>query len=495
VRDELEKLFRHSAIFLVGLIFQRAARFFLLPLYWSVFPPAQFGLLDLFDVFIWVMTLTFSFALPSAYVKFHRIDVKEGVAAEILQGTTLVLSIGGIVLLGLVMASFQSPLSWLFFGGRYPLLYAIAGGAVVANIASLMLQSTLRAQGRAVTYTLLSSVQFLLLMFFNIYFIKIRGMGLEGVLWSTVLGGGIPALAYGAINVRSLRWQFDSTIARRLFHFALPLVPVTLVSFFLVASGRLFLQHFRDLESVGPEAVGILATANRVALILMLVSVTPFQTAWGYLGLDCLRRPDAREILSRVFTYLLLIGLWTFLLVSTVGREVILLFGKGNYLLALPYVDPLAAGYLMLLFFYWANIVLVGRNMTGQILLISLAPFAIALVGGWLAIPRHGVGGACAVFLTAMAVHAGLTAVVGNHLLGFTLEKVRVGKILLAFAIPYGLGQQTFCIMPGGRLATGFAQIVAFPLLLWAFGFLTHGEMARLRDLRSHIFGSLSGES
>ena len=114
-KEELEKLFRHAVVFLVGLIFQHAARLLLLPFYWSAFPPAQFGLLDLFKVFIQVMVLIFSFALPSAYIKFHRVDVGEGIAPEHLRGTTAVLSVGGLVLLGLAMAVLQTPLSWLFF--------------------------------------------------------------------------------------------------------------------------------------------------------------------------------------------------------------------------------------------------------------------------------------------------------------------------------------------------------------------------------------------
>ncbi|KPL05642.1 hypothetical protein AMJ85_11495, partial [candidate division BRC1 bacterium SM23_51] len=79
-----------------------------------------------------------------------------------------------------------------------------------------MVQSVLRARGRAVTFVLLSSAQFLLLMFFNIYFIKWRGMGLEGVLWSSLLGWGLPALVYGAVSARGLPWRFDRAVARRL---------------------------------------------------------------------------------------------------------------------------------------------------------------------------------------------------------------------------------------------------------------------------------------
>lgn len=352
-----------------------------------------------------------------------------------------------------------------------------------------MVQSALRARGRAVTFVLLSSAQFLLLMFFNIYFIKWRGMGLEGVLWSSLLGWGLPALVYGAVSARGLPWRFDRAVARRLLRFALPLVPYGLIAFSLMISGRLFLQHFRDAERVG-----IFSTANRIALIFMLVCVTPFQTVWGYLGLDYFRRADAREIFSRAFTYLLLTGLWVFLLVSAVGREIILRFGKAHYLPALPYVDPLMAGYLMLLFFCWANIAMVGREMTVRILLISLPPFAVALGGGWLAIPRYGdgVGAACAVFVAAMAVHAALTAVAGRSLIGFRLEKARVLRVLVAFAVTYGVGHALMGKLPNWRLVIALSQIVAFPLVLLVFGFLTRGEVERLRDLGRQLIGALS---
>lgn len=482
MKDALERLFRHAVVFLVGLIFQRAARLLLLPLYWSAFPPAQFGLLDLFEVFIQVMVLTFSFALPTAYVKFHRIDVKDGITAEALRGTTLALSLGGIAVLGLVMALLQTPLSWLFFNGRHARLYAIAGAAIVANIAFLLVQGALRARGRAVMFVVLSTIQFALLMALNIYFVKGRGMGLEGVIWSTVIGCAFPAMVYVVGRARAMRLQFDKALARRLIRFALPLVPFSLVAFLLMISARLFLQHFR-----GAETVGIFSAANRVALILMLVCVSPFQTAWGYLGLDYFGRADAREIFSRTLTYLLVIGLWAFLIISAVGRGMLLWFGALHYLPALPYVDPLMAGYLMQLFFYWANIALVARGMTGRILMISLVPFAVSIGGGWLTIPRHGLDAACTVFLAAMVIHAALTAVYGKRIVGFRLEGLRIVKILAAFVVVYGLGRAVLSGWPQWWALISSVEIAAFPLLLWLLQFLTRGEIARLREWRQTL--------
>jgi O-antigen/teichoic acid export membrane protein len=273
--------------------------------------------------------------------------------------------------------------------------------------------------------------------------------------------------------------QFSGAIARRLLRFALPLVPFSLVAFMLMISARLFLQHFQ-----GAEAVGIFSAANRVALILMLVCVTPFQTAWGYLGLDYLRRTDAREIFSRTFTYLLAVSLWAFLIISAVGHAMILRFGKLHYLPALPYVDPLMAGYLAQLFFYWANIVLVGREMTVRILLISLVPFTLSVGGGWLAIPRYGLDAACVIFIAAMTIHAALTAVYAKRIIGFRSEKSRVLKILAVFVFVYGLGQILLCELPQWRVTISFTGIATFPLLLWLFQFLTRGEIARLQELR-----------
>jgi O-antigen/teichoic acid export membrane protein len=322
-------------------------------------------------------------------------------------------------------------------------------------------------------------------MFFNVYFIRGRGMGVDGVLWSTVLGWGLPALVYGVATAPRLRWRFDGAVARRMIRFSLPLVPFALVTFTVAASGRLFLQH-----SHGREAVGIFSAANRVALILSLLCVTPFQTAWGYLGLDFVRLESAREIFSRAFTYLLLVGLGCFLLALVAGRELILLFGKTYYLPALPYVDMLMAGYLMLLFFYWGNVPLVAKDKTHLVLLLSLPAFIVAVGGGWLVIPHYGIRGACGVFVAGLALQAGATGLVGGRMVGFRPETVRVLKILVAFAIPYGIGRGLLAVWPGGRLAIELGQLGGFPLLLGLFGFLTRGEIERLREFRRYLPGS-----
>lgn len=478
MREALEKLARHSAIFLIGLIFQRAAKLFLLPLYWNVFSPGELGLLGLFEAFIQVLVLAFSFALPSAYLKYRRVDVGESVSPEDLRGTTLVLSIGGLICLGAALAVFQTPLSWLFFKEEHPRLYSIAGLAVAASIAFLMVQGVLRAHGRAVMFVVLSSIQFLMLMAFNIYFVRFRGMGIEGVLWSSVIAWAAPSLVLVVMRFRHLKWRFDSAIAGRLIRFVVPLVPFSLLSYAVMISGRLFLRHFH-----GADEVGIFLSANWVALILMLVCVAPFQTSWGYLGLDYLRRDDSREIFSRAFTYLLALGLWTFLGVAFVGRAMVIWFAKKEYIPALPYIDVMMAGYLSLLFFYWANPILMREEMTGRIFLLALPAVLISIVGGWLIIPTAGIAGACGIFAIAQATQAAGTALYGKALLGFSLEKARVAKILAVFAVVYGGGRYLGSVFPDLRLLITLGEAVLFPCLLFASRLMTSGEIAWLRSL------------
>ena len=487
MKEALAQLFRHAFVFLIGLLFQRAARLFLLPLYWSAFSRATFGLLDLFEVFIQVMLLTFSFGLPTAYIKFSRVDLREGADAEALTATTMGLLLAGLAILGVVLLVFEAPLSWLFFEGRHPYLYTVAGLAIAANIAFLMLQGVLRAGGRAVTFVVITSIQFLLLMGFNIWFIQFRGMGVAGALWATVLGWGLPPVVYALLRVGHLRWRFRWDMARRILGFALPLVPFAILVYAVTISGRLFLQH---APAYGADAVGVLAAASRVALILNLVAVTPFQTAWGYLGLDFARRPDAPAIFGRSFTYLLAFGLWTFLAVSAAAREVVLLFGKTEYAPALPYIDPLMAGYLMVLFFYWANAPLMSVGATRRIMLIALGPFAVAIVGGWLTIPVYGIPAACLTFVTAMFLHAVLTAFFANRIVPLAIEKARVAKIVVAFVAIYGIGQAVLAVAIEWRLAVALVEIAAFPVVLWGTRFLTAGEIAEARALWRRASGT-----
>lgn len=477
MKDALEKLFRHSTIFLVGIVFQRATRLFLLPVYFSL-TRAQFGLLDLFESFIQLMSNTFSFGLPSAYVKFSRVDLREGMAVESLRGTTLVLTGLGLVLLGIAMVVFERPLSWLFFKGSYPHYYAIAGGVIVTNIFFLTTLGFIRARGRAGLFVVLSSLQFLFFMLLNIYFVVIRKMGVAGFLWGALFGWALPAVLYAATQGGHARVRFDPRVARQLLRFSLPLVPYGLLMFVVMSSQRLFLQH-----TLGDEAVGIYAAANRMGLMYALVAVLPFQTAWGYLGLDFMRLPDAREIYSRIFTYLLFGSLWLFLAASAFGRELIVFIGGQEYRPALPYIDLLMAGYLMQLFFYWANNAQVARNMTVQVLVVSLAPFAVALAGGWLFIPKYGIGAAGAVFVAAMAVHALATTVIAQRLVGFSFEGARVVKVLAVFAVVYAVGWPAAGLSPAWRWVAAVVEAAAFPLMLMALGFLNAGEIARLREL------------
>jgi hypothetical protein len=129
--------------------------------------------------------------------------------------------------------------------------------------------------------------------------------------------------------------------------------------------------------------------------------------------------------------------------------------------------------------------------MTGRVLLLTLPAFAIALGGGWMVIPHFGIAGACGVFVTAMASQSLLIALYGVRLMGLSLERNRVRKVLISFGVLYVAGRVLAALFPAADLVIFFLQIPAYPIALYLFRLPTDGERAWIRSLPQAVANRL----
>ncbi|MEM7583283.1 MAG: oligosaccharide flippase family protein [Acidobacteriota bacterium] len=479
--SDLKRLGGSSGLYAIGELARRGLAFFLLPLYTRFLDPAEYGVLELLNALSGVLFAGLLLGLPSALTKcYHRDCEGEREKSRILS-TTLLLDLPVLLVVGSLLAVFAEPIGVWVIGeaGRGPLIQLSVATAVVLSVMAIILAS-FRAREQALAFVWLNLTQFVPAMALNIVLVVRYEMGILGVLWGNLISS-LLALALGLWMVRHEVWNGpERRLVRPLLHFGVLLVPVMLASWAIDMSDRYVLRIYRSLEEVAVYGVGY-----KIAMVLQMAIVWPFQLAWPAVSFSISKRDDHKASYARVLTYLLLALVWGWLGLSLMARAVLTPFVGEAYDQAYLMVVPVALGYVFNGIHYCLS---PGVHIAGRTrYLTMISGFAAVLNLGlnlWV-VPRYGaLGAAWTTTATFLFIAAG-TAVVSQSAHPVRYEMRRLLTLALAGAAVYAAA---VAFEPAGMWA-GVAwhaalSCLGFPIALLALGFLDAGERAWLMSWR-----------
>jgi O-antigen/teichoic acid export membrane protein len=199
------------------------------------------------------------------------------------------------------------------------------------------------------------------------------------------------------------------------------------------------------LRSLTNDAtVGVYQANYRLGIFMMLI-VSMYDYAWRPFFLATAQEPDAKRIFSRILTYFVLAGTGIILVLSFFMKEIVAIrfFGRTlihpDYWSGLPIVPVVLFGYLFLGIY---NNLIAGiyiEKKTQYLPAITIAGAVVNVGVNYLLIPSMGMMGAAIATLAAYAVIAGALYVVVQRFYPVTYEWKRIGLILLAGGISFGL--------------------------------------------------------
>ncbi len=472
---DLKRLGGSSGLYAIGELARRGMAFFLLPVYTHYLDPAEYGVLELLSALSGILFACLLLGLPSALTKcYHRDCDSDHDRASILP-TTLLLDLPVLLVVGSLVAVFAEPIGVLVIGeaGRGPLIQLSVATAVVLSIMAIILAS-FRAKEQALAFVWLNLTQFVPAMALNILFVVRFEMGILGVLWGNLISS-VLALIFGLWMVRrGTVLEFNRRLVRPLLHFGILLVPVMLASWAIDMSDRYVLRIYRSLEEVAVYGVGY-----KIAMVLQMAIVWPFQLAWPAVSFSISKRDDHKASYARVLTYLLLALVWGWLGLSLMARAVLTPFVGEAYGLAYQVVVPVALGYVFngIHFCLSPGVHIAGR--TRYLTVISGVAAVLNLGLNLWIVPRYGTLGAAWTTTATFLFIAGATSVVSQAAHPVRYETLRLLSLLAAGGVIY---VAAVVFEPSGMMAQIAwhlaASCVGFPTLLLALGFLDVGERA-----------------
>jgi O-antigen/teichoic acid export membrane protein len=417
-----------------------------------------------------VLVIVLRLGITSAFFRFYFDSEDEADRLRLVR-TSFWFSMGMATLgLAVGMAVADPISSWLNLHDPWLVRAGFVGLWAQMNYAQMT--ALFRVEERPVGFAIASVANVLITIGATIALVVGAEKGAIGAVIGNFLGTLAVWAALLAYRRKLLGLEFDRGLLRAMNRFGLPLVPAALALWVINFVGRLFIGVFD-----GQAEVGVYSLAARIASVIVFL-MAAFQLAWPAFAYSIKDEGEARRTYSYVLTYLLLITCWMSLALGVLAPWIVdVLDPKGQFTRsaeAVPLLCFATAAYSG----YSVLAIGVGRARQTQ-LNWAVAGFA-ALVNialNVVLIPRYGMMGAAVATLAAFVTLFVVMWLRSRHVYPVPYQWRRV--VTLA-AVAAGL---TLVGWEIGSLPVAIVLALAYPLVLFPFGFYQPAELRRLRRL------------
>jgi len=412
--------------------------------------PSDYGILTITNTAIGLTSGITQLGLGSAFFRAYGYDytLQKDRHDIVATATTLLCLIS--IPTAIILAMIAPTLANLFFGrsslGNY---ISLAGGVVALQNLIVPGLTWLRAENRALFYSLLSISSLFVTLFTNIILVGMLRYGVTGSIIAT--GSGYACIVICTLPVIVLRAgiKIRVDIARNLLSFGLPLV-LNFVSYWVLQlSDRYLLSLFASLAETARYAV-----TYTLGSAMAVVVIGPFTLAWPATVFAIARRKDAAQIFKLVFRWFSLFLLFAAFCLSLAGIELL------NWLFPVTYrsaafVIPVIAESMAFYGIY--NIFKSGLDVIRKTWLISIYTTVAALVNialNLVLIPHYGAMGAAVATLFAYIVLATIAYIVNQRIYPIPFE-IHLFIIALFIGIALYVGSDFLAQVQGTYIAVG----------------------------------------
>lgn len=399
MQRELKRLFRHSAIYLIGNLLNRLGAFLLLPLYTSYLSVAEYGRLEILYSFSTMVSVVCGAALSHASLRFY-FDGEDERARRRVIATGLV-----------SVFAFAVTAASLIYAVRVPIAEALLDSAAYVPALTLCLAimvielttevgfAYLRAREKSVFYVAIAFVRLLVQVALSIYLVKVAGLGMMGVLEANALSCAVVAAAVLGYTLRQCGITVELTQLKAMLRYSLPMALSAILAAVTANLDRFLIKYF-----VSVAAVGLYGLATKFALLVSFVVLEPFSRSFGAFRFSVMNREDAPAIQAQATHYLFVVAALVAVAVAAFTPEVLHLMADPSYTDAYRMVPLLLVGVVANGVSYSFETGILYRKRT-SLLFYGQVAFLIVETALMLAfIPLFGpVGAALAVALSHVA--------------------------------------------------------------------------------------------
>jgi O-antigen/teichoic acid export membrane protein len=482
----VKRLFKHSMVYGMGHILNRLIIFLLIPLYTNTFPQDLLGVYTLIFSYIAILTIIYSYGLDTAFFRFYILDDEKQSRDRIFSTAFITIFVTSL-LFSWLMHFIRLPISVSLFsddihqlGLNLPMLITWSAAILFFDSMSLMPFLILRAEEKPGLFIFFKFLNVVLNFVCNMVLIVTMKMGIEGIFIANLISSAATLLLMLPVCLRHFRFTFSWPTLKDLFAFGLPYLPSTLSVNLMDTLDKIVLEKLNSVE-----IVGLYGPSAKLGMFMALF-ITAFRFAWHPFFLATSKQENAKEVFTKVFTYLLLACSFVFLFFSLFIDDLVRLkIGSFSLLGEEYWQGTVVVPIIFLAYIFYAAYLnfIIGiylEKKTGYLPFITGAGILVNVIGLYTLIPLFGFVGAAWARVFAYLVMAAALYFVSQRLYRVEYEWGRVLKMSVVIAFCFFIGKTRFI---SSHVLLKAVIFVGYPVLLWIARFYEKNEVETVGSL------------
>ncbi len=474
--EYLRRLATTGAAYTASSVISKLIAVFLLPVYTRYLTPSDYGAAEVMLSSVIAASIVVRFGIIEAILRFYYLA---GERPERVVATGFASLFWGATVAAAIALPLAGPISELLLRHQDAGLARLA----ILGLWTLTLYeyalTLLRLDERARAYFGITVANVLVTIPFTVWLIVVQGERASGILLGTYGTGAAFVVWMLWRERRRLSFVPDLSLLRRMFRFGLPTMPAELSLYSLNFIDRIILVRLAGLAEAGLYALAVKFAQG------MQVLARGFQLAWPPLAYSIRDDDEARRAYSAIFTWFAAVlafaatGLWL------ESRWIVRLLAAPDFFPSYRALGLLATG-IALYALYLAMVVILGRTGRTEFSFpATIAAVAANVALNLALVPAHGIVGAGLALVASYLVVLVLMYAFTQRLFPVPYEWRRLALVVLSAAASVGLAEAFLPAAGLGGLASRTALWLAYPLVLFAVGFLHEEERSRLAAMLS----------
>ena len=470
---QLRQLLKSSGIYALASLASPLVSLVLMPFLTHHLSRNDYGAFAVLNTVIALLAGLTQFGLSNAFFRAYSCDYENRRDRRAIVSTVLiVLSVIAIPIAVLAMLTAPLLSSILLNTAKYADAIRLAALIVLLQNLTVPGLAWLRAENRALLYSMLSIANLLVNLVGVIVCVGFLQMGLNGAF--VAVAGGYAIIVLCTLPVILLRsgLHLRRDIAANLLSFGLPLVSNFVSVWILQLSDRYLLSHFVSLAQTASYSV-----AYSLGGLLGVVILSPFSLAWPSAMFTIAKRVDAPGVYRTIFRWygmLLLLSAFALSLTSTVVFDV---FFPPAYSSVAPVIPIITLSILFYAIYNFFNTAISIRRKTWFAVIFSTIAAIINVAFNLLLIPQFGVMGAAWSTLLAYIILTLVAYVVNQRIYRIPFE---IDIFVVGLIAGIGLyGADSF--LAQGR---GMYEALGISMCVWVLFCLTLLLLSFIADAR-----------
>lgn len=477
--NNLKNILKHSLVYGISNIAQKASGVILLPLFTYYLTVEEYGRYGLLFITTVILAQSLVLGQSSSVIRYNNSGDYSTKKKSIFFTLTLLVLVVSVVFVIISEIYIDQISGWLGSPEDFQLPVKVCIYIIAVVTVNNVLLGKIRADEKSLLYTIASMVKIFIQIGFTIYFLVELEMGLVGVLLGQLTGEISTILVVIPSLLKEIEFKFEKSIIKDSLSFGLPLVFSAVAINLLNGSDRYIIKFL-----IGERILGLYELGYRVAGIINMIMIIPFNLSLLPMAYKVYQTAGDKDYFKKLKTYLAFILVWAGLALSLFSKDIVEIFALNpSYYSAYIVVPYIILAYIL---YGMSTISSLGMYLSGKNFYMALITMFCAGINiglnFWL-IPQYGIIAAAVSTVIAFFIQDTLSILASNKYYRIKYEYIKLTKIFTAGITLYIF---TVNVLTGSLFTDISIKVVVsilFPFVCLLIGCFEKRELAAIKKV------------